>query len=217
MERLYSAGTRPSTGKGKPSKLWRLSTPSQSVPAVATPTPAVAPAPVVTTPPAPAPVIVPTEAIVVPANEPPPVVVPTPVIEPPPIVTPVAEPPVAVETPVVATAPVETPVTVEVLRIEAPAANPMPEVKIDPVAEAKQIVETARTLTEVCPICGKPLLANEDGTGVIVWCGQSREICPSAEAPFGHAKTEKEAYEKLMDRWTRKSRVVSVGSERIAD
>ena len=148
---IVSAGTRPSTCKGKPSKLWRLSTPSQSVPAVATPTPAVAPAPVVTTPPAPAPVIVPTEAIVVPVNEPPPVVVPTPVIESPPIVTPVAEPPVAVETPVVATAPVETPVTVEVLRIEAPAANPMPEVKIDPVAEASKSLRLLALLRKSAP------------------------------------------------------------------
>ena len=40
-----------------------------------------------------------------------------------------------------------------------------------------------------------------DATGVIVWCGKSKEICPAVENPYGHANTDKNAYEILMQKW----------------
>ena len=221
---IIQVGERPQENgrKGKPNKLWRLVTPGQSVttPVAATPAP-------VATPPAPAPVVVSTEPVVVPANEPPKLLAePTEIksaepaqsvqpVEVIPVATPPATSPVAVAepAPIVAEtvpAPTETSVTVEVLRVEAPATNPTPE-----VVKPEPAPKDARTLTEVCPICKHPLLAIDDATGVMVWCGQPPEVCPSAENPFGHGATEKEAYYKLTEKWTRKSSVVSVGSERI--
>jgi hypothetical protein len=180
---IVSAGNRASAGKGKPSKLWRLAT-GQPVPvaAVVSPAPATAPAAVVP------PVVVPTEAVVVPAVQ------PAPVIEAPklPEVTPAVAPtPAATESSVEA-------VTVEVVRVE-----PAPEAEIKPPT-VNDVVKDARTLTEKCPICGNPLLAVDDATGVMVWCAQSPEVCSANEAPFGHGKNDKEGYETLMDKWTRK-------------
>jgi hypothetical protein len=182
---IVSAGTRPSAGKGKPSKLWKLAT-GQPVPvaAVTAPTPATAPAP--------------TEAIVVPAAQ------PAPVVEAPKQPEPVAVEPVKLPEAAPAVAPTPTPeppveaVTVEVVRVE-PTATPAPEVK-----PANDVVKDARTLTETCPLCGKPLLAIDDATGVMVWCAQGPEVCSPNEAPFGHGKDDKAGYEVLMDKWTRK-------------
>lgn len=177
---IVSAGTRPSAGKGKPSKLWKLAT-GQPIPVVA-PTPSV-PAPV--TPPVVAPTV-PTEAIVVPAAAPAPVVVPEPVKLP--EATPAAAPVV------------EAPVVVEVLKIEAPKTEPA---TTTPPVVVERVVKDARTITEVCPICGKPLSAINDATGVMVWCAQPPEICSSAENPYGHGDSDKKAYEKLCEKFDR--------------
>ena len=194
---IVSAGTRPSAGKGKPSKLWRLAT-GQPVPvaAVTSPTPAAAPA---ETKPAP---VIPTEAVVVPAAQ------PAPVVEAPKQPEPVVAEPVATE-------PAKLPDV-------APAAAPAPEavttvevVRIEPAAEVKPVVAMAqtsdpsqwRTLKEVCPICKHPLSAIDDATGVMVWCSQGSEVCPSSESPFGHGKNEKEAFEVLSDKWSRLAKV----------
>jgi hypothetical protein len=188
---IVSAGTRPSAGKGKPSKLWRLAT-GQPVPvaAVTAPTPATAPAEV-----KPA-TVIPTEAVVVPAAQ------PAPVVEAPKQPEPVVAEPVAAEpaklpeaTPATAPAP-EAVTTVEVVRIE-----PAPEVRPPTVND---VVKDARTLTEKCPICGHPLLAIDDATGVMVWCAQGPEVCSANEAPFGHGKNDKDGYEILMQKWDRK-------------
>jgi hypothetical protein len=176
---IVSAGTRASAGKGKPSKLWKLAT-GQPVPVVAVV--ADVPKPV-------APVIaatIPTEAVVVPAAQPAPVVEAPKLPEAAPAVapTPTPEPPVEA-------------VTVEVVRVEP--TTPAPEVK-----PANDVVKDARTLTETCPLCGKPLLAIDDATGVMVWCAQSPEVCSANEAPFGHGKNDKDGYEILMQKWDRK-------------
>ena len=184
---IVSAGTRPSvSGKGKPSKLWKVN-PNPPSPVTVAPAPvAVTVPPVITTP------VVPTEPIVVPAAAPVAVVaVSTPeVVAPAAVVSPVPEP-----TPAAAPAPAaETTTIVEVVRIE-----PAPESK--PFTLPAEVLKDVRTLTEICPVCGKPLSAMNDATGVIVWCGQSKEICPSVENPFGHANTDKNAYEILMQKW----------------
>jgi hypothetical protein len=197
---IVSAGTRPSAGKGKPSKLWKLNpNPTQPVPVAA-----VAPAPAAT---APAPVtspapVVPTEAVVVPAAQ------PTPVVEAPKAPEPIVAEPVIAEpaklpeaTP--AAAPIEQApetVTVEVVRVE-----PAPEVK----PANNDIIKDSRILAEKCPMCGNPLRAIDDATGVMVWCPQGPDVCGPNEAPFGHAKTEREAYEKLVERWTPKTHSVA--------
>ena len=190
-----TAGNRPSAGKGKPSKLWKLAD-GQPVPIV-TPSPApVTPTPAVIPP------TVPTEPVIVPAAESPKLLsesTETAKVEAKPDTTPT----------------VEIPLVVEVLKVEPTGITPSVKVKIDPVVEVKKIVEDARTLKETCPICNHPLLAINDATGIMVWCPQPSEICPSAENPFGHGKTEQEAYFKLIERWTRKSSIVSVGSNRL--
>ena len=116
---------------------------------------------------------------------------------------------------------IETPVVVEVLKVE-PNGVVTPSAEIDcrpplPVVEVQKIVEDARTLEETCPICGHPLVASNDATGVMVWCHQPSNICPSAENPFGHGRNEREAYETLVEKWTRKSSIISIGSSRIKD
>ena len=181
---IVLAGERPQADgrKGKPEKLWRLVA-GQPVPvaAVTAPTPATAPTEVKPTP------VVPTEAVVVPAAQPAPVVEapkqPEPVVAEPVIAEPAKLPETA---PAVAPTPaaessVES-VTVEVVRIEPPS-----EVK-----PASDVIKDARTLTETCPLCGKPLLAINDATGVMVWCAQGPEVCSPNEAPFGHGKTDKD-------------------------
>jgi len=195
---IVAAGSRPQPGKGKPTGLWRLATSkAQPVPVVTviiTPEPAI-PA----TPPTPAvtpAVVVPTEAIIVPTNEP-------------------KLLPESTETKI------ETPVVVEVLKVE-PNGVVTPSAEIDcrpplPVVEVQKIVEDAQTLTETCPVCGHPLVAAKDATGVMVWCHQPSEICPSSENPFGHGKDEKEAYLVLVDKFSRRNSIVSIGSSRIKD
>ena len=181
---IISAGTRASAGKGKPSKLWRVN-PNPPTPST-TPVVAAVPAAVPTAPAAVVPSTVPTEPIIVPA------VAPTPAPE---VKLPEAAP---------AAAPVTEPsaesVTVEVVRVETPAA---PSTEIPPTVN--HTVKDARTLKETCPICGKPLMAVDDATGVTVWCNQTKEVCPSAENPFGHADNDEKAYKILLDKWTRKT------------
>ena len=182
---IISAGNRPSSsGKGKPSKLWKVNPNPPSPVTVSAPAPVAAVAPVV-----------PTEPVVVPAVAP---VIPTPEVVIPVEVTPVPEPAPAaapvVEAPVVETPAVEAPVIVEVARIE-----PAPESK--PFTLPAEVLKDVRTISEVCPICKNPLSAMNDATGVIVWCGKSREICPTPENPFGHSNTDKNAYEILCDKW----------------
>jgi hypothetical protein len=182
---IVSAGTRPSAGKGKPSKLWKLNpNPTQPVPVAVVTTPA----PEVTAPA----IVAPTEAVVVPAVQPA-EVKPEPVVETPKAVEPAKLPEV---TPAPVTA------TVEVIHVE-----PASEVKPLPVVAPKNIVKDARQLTEKCPICGNPLYAVNDATGVTVWCAQGPEVCCLNEAPFGHGDTDRKAYEILIDKWTRKTGV----------
>jgi hypothetical protein len=187
---IISAGSRPSSsGKGKPSKLWKVN------PNPPSPVTVSAPAPVAAV----APVVVPTEPVVVPAVAP---VVETPTtIEPAPEVK-LPEPTVAAA-PVVETPAVEAPVIVEVARIE-PATTPEKPFVLPP-----EVLKDVRTLTEVCPICGKPLAAMNTDTGVIVWCGQPREVCSSAENPFGCSNTDKNAYDILIAKFTRKGAVAA--------
>jgi hypothetical protein len=193
---IISAGNRPSvSGKGKPSKLWKVN------PNPPSPVTVSAPAPVAAV----APAVVPTEPIVVPAVTPavptPEAVAPvevTPVPEPAPAAAPVVAAPV-VETPVPA---VETTAIVEVVRIETTP----PE---KPFVLPPEVLKDVRTLSEVCPICSHPLSAMNDATGVVVWCGQPKEICPLAENPYGHANTDKNAYEILIDKFTRKGTVAA--------
>jgi len=188
---IISAGNRPSvSGKGKPSKLWKVNPNPPSPVTVSAPAPVAAVAPVI-----------PTEPVVVPAVAP---VTTTPEVVAPVEVTPVPEPiPAAapvVAAPVVETPSVEAPMIVEVARIESST-----EAEVKPFSLPAEVLKDVRTLTEVCPICKNPLSAMNDATGIIVWCGKSREICPSAENPFGHSNTDKNAYEILMQKWDRKS------------
>ena len=157
----------------------------------------------------PAPVeVVPTEAVIVPAAQPTPP--PAPVVEAPKQPEPVIAEPVAAEpaklpevAPAVApAAPSTSPIegsTVEVVRVE-----PTPAAEVNPPV-VNNTVKDVRTLTETCPICGHPLVAVDDATGVMVWCNQPKEICPSAENPFGHGDTDRKAYDILLDKWTRKT------------
>jgi hypothetical protein len=141
-----------------------------------------------------------------------PVPVPTP--------TPVAEKVIVVEPPVIpaevvkleVATPAEPPVSVEVVRIEPKTETTEPAPVI-----VKNINKDVRTLTEVCPYCGKQLFAIDDATGVMVWCGQSPEVCPVAENPFGHGSNDKQAYYILIEKFERRVNITSVGSSRIKD
>ena len=192
---IVSAGTKPSTGgKGKPSLLFKVNPNPPSPVTVSAPAP-VKVAVIDDKPKSVAPVI-PTEPIIVLAVAP--VVVPTPeVVAPVEVASPVPEPAPAaapvVAAPVVETPAVETTAIVEVVRIEATPEKPF---TLPP-----EVLKDVRTLTEVCPICKNPLSAMNDATGVIVWCGKSKEICPVVENPYGHANTDKNAYEILCDKW----------------
>lgn len=223
---IVTAGERASAGRGKPSKLWKLDPNwvAPVVPVVVAPaTPATPPAPVAPAPTAPAAsapeadenIVLPTEEQIAAATAPVASPAPAPVAE----VTPAPE---VTATPAV----VETPATV----VETPAAEvaasippvviaevtPAPEV-IPAVAEAaapevvtnivtptaSAQVANARTMKETCPVCKSPLFSIDDATGVMVWCGQSIEVCSSTENPYGHGRNEKEALEVLNQKWDR--------------
>ena len=95
--------------------------------------------------------------------------------------------------------------SVEVIRIE-PAATVIIAEKIETTEmnnTKSQQIKDARQLTQVCPSCKSPLFAMNDATGVIVWCAQSQDKCKEAESPFGHARSEAQAINILMERWER--------------
>jgi hypothetical protein len=64
---------------------------------------------------------------------------------------------------------------------------------------ANEITET----DYLCPICGHKVLAQNDATGIMVWCCQPQSVCSPHENPFGHTTTRsvKDAYETLCDKF----------------
>ena len=91
----------------------------------------------------------------------------------------------------------------------APVINPIPQVVVQEVIEPEPIdlIVKAETLspteiTDVCPICEKPLYAIKDATGFMVWCAQTIDVCKSTENPCGHANTVKNACEVLKQKFT---------------
>jgi hypothetical protein len=60
------------------------------------------------------------------------------------------------------------------------------------------------TLKQVCPICKTPLRAQNDSTGIMVWCGvMDKSLCNTNENPFGHttSRNVKDAYETLCEKY----------------
>ena len=54
--------------------------------------------------------------------------------------------------------------------------------------------------SERCPICRSPLFVMKSLHGVIVWCGKSKTTHPDESITFGSGRTEKEAYQELMNK-----------------
>lgn len=201
---IVSAGERPSAGRGKPSKLWKLD-PNWVAPvapvAPATPATPPTPAPTVTVP------VSTTDIVSVPADSVPAVTLPqtpaevTPAVETP---APVVETPV-VETPAATVAEATPPVVVVDVVPSLPAVEAVAEAAVTNIATPTVSAQTAdaTVLKEVCPVCKHPLLSINDATGVMVWCGQGIEVCSSTENPFGHGRNVKDAYETLKAKWDR--------------
>lgn len=171
---IVSAGTRSSSGRGKPSKLWRLAS-GQPIPIASNPPVEVKPKIVSVSP-----VIVPTSFPSIPKPE---KIKEIPSLKP-------AKPPTVI-------------VVEEVPIIDVEAIDNV-ETIVEVVREIRKLVLTnTRMIKEVCPVCKNPLMAGNDNTGVIVWCNQDAKGCKSSENPFGHGRNEKEAFFILTEKWTR--------------
>jgi len=137
---------------------------------------------------------------------------PVPVVSPAPVVPPVVPTPAVVKiVPVQSNIPVPPPEPVVKLEKIQPSAPPptlvvetvevakvVPEI---PVQMVQNIVKDVATLEQVCPICKNPLYSINDATGVMVWCSQPINICPSTENPSGHGRNVKDAYEVLCEKF----------------
>lgn len=169
---IVSAGTR-STGKGKPTLLWKLAG-GQPVPLVE--------------------VVKPVVNIVKPVE----VIEPTAIVG---VVHFAKTGPKPKKQPEIESLPDIKPVTVPIEVVEV-----KPEV-VEPVVDMGRDVNT---LTQVCPICKHSLFAMNDATGIMVWCGQPKEICNTNENPYAHSnrnrnvedsKTIEDAYETLCQKY----------------
>lgn len=201
---IISAGEKKLAGKGKPTKMWKLN-PNFVAPVVsATPaTPVTAP---VTSP-----AVTPTAPVIEAAGDS--VVLPSEAeMEAAADATAQSNVP-AVTAPAVAPAApapaIPSVATVIETAVETAQANgTLPVVLVPhqlPLEVQNQSVLPAGTiqLADKCPVCGEPLFAVPDATGVMVWCAQPPEKCKSAENPFGHGKDAKEGVKVLMEKWTR--------------
>lgn len=74
------------------------------------------------------------------------------------------------------------------------------------IVEEKPIVQNLNTneVIEVdykCSICGTKCLAQNDNTGVMVWCPSRAEACYPHENPYGHGNNVKNAWETLCQKY----------------
>lgn len=74
------------------------------------------------------------------------------------------------------------------------------------IVEEKPIVQNLNTneVIEVdykCSICGTKCLAQNDNTGVMVWCPSKAEACYPHENPYGHGNNVKNAWETLCQKY----------------
>lgn len=82
--------------------------------------------------------------------------------------------------------------------VTKPVVSKEADKKIDDVS-----VLPKKHLTNLtCPICHNKVYSWRTPTGIMVMCQQPIEICKSTENPFGHGRTEKDAYEIMVAKWT---------------
>ncbi len=56
-----------------------------------------------------------------------------------------------------------------------------------------------------CPTCKNNLFSKQEQSGATVWCAQDNSICPNVGANEGaHGKNEKDAYETLVGKFTKR-------------
>jgi len=96
-------------------------------------------------------------------------------------------------------------VVAEVMPTVAPTETVVTEVVATVVVEEVPFVRNndreIQTIKHLCSVCKSPLLAQNDDTGVMVWCSQPKSICDIHENPYGHGRNINDAYEALCDKY----------------